>query len=427
MTGRLLIRGGRILDPASRRDESADLLIEGGRVRSIGRDLSAEGAEVLDAKRLVVCPGFVDVHVHLREPGDEYKETIETGTAAALAGGFTAVCCAPNTRPPHDDPSVTEFILAQAEEAGNARVYPIGAVTRGLGGKELAEMGEMRRAGAVAFTDDGKPVWNPAILRRAMEYARGLEAPILQHAEDPHLRGAGVMNEGFSSTSLGMEGMHPLTEATMVARDILLVELTGARYHVMHVSAALTLREVRRAKEMGLPVTCEATPHHLLLTDAACGGFDANMKMNPPLRSEEDVEALLVGVEDGTVDLIATDHAPHAVEEKEVEFNAAPFGVIGLETAVPLLLDRLVRSGRITLHRLVELLSSSPCRALGLPGGRIEEDAPADLTLLDLEMKGVVEPRRFRSRSRNTPFEGWEHTGGVAATIVDGEVRYRAG
>jgi len=425
--GRLLVRGGRVVDTSTGRDGPADVLLEDGLVARVGEGLEAEdGAEVLDAKGLVVCPGFVDIHVHLREPGHEYKETIATGSAAALAGGFTAVCAMPNTRPVVDEPSVVEFVKKRAREAGGARVYPIGAVSRGLQGEELAEMGEMRKAGAVAFTDDGKPVWNTALMRRALEYAAMLGVPVAQHAEDRFLHEGASMNEGYVSTCLGLPGSHWVGEAATVARDLLLVEMTGGRYHVLHISAARTLQLVREAKERGLPVTCEAAPHHLLLCDKVCREFDANAKMNPPLRAEEDREALVEALVDGTVDCVASDHAPHAPVEKEVEFTAAPFGVVGLETTVPLLLDRLVGPGRLLLARLVEVLSTAPCRVYGLPGGSLEEGAPGDLTLLDLEREVVVDPARFRSRSRNTPFAGWRLRGAPAATVVEGEVRWRA-
>jgi dihydroorotase len=423
--GGLLIRGGRVIDPSQGLDGVRDLLIEDGRVARLDEritDEDAGDAEVLDATGLVVTPGLIDIHVHLREPGQEYKETVATGTRAAAAGGFTAVACMPNTVPVNDNRSVTEHILSEARRAGFARVYPIGAVSKGQRSEELAEMGELIDAGAVAFSDDGLPVANAELMRRALLYAAHFGAAVIQHAEELALTGPGVMHEGEWSTRLGLPGIPGLSEDLNVGRDLLLLEQTGGRYHVAHLSTARSLELVREAKRRGLPVTCEVTPHHLLLTDQAVAdrGFSTDTKMKPPLRSEADRQALLAGLADGTIDAIASDHAPHHADEKDVEFSAAPFGIVGLETTVSLCLDRLVSGGVIGLGRLVELLTSGPVRALGLPGGTLVPGSPGDVTLLDLERAVTVDPKSFRSKGRNTPFGGWELRGAPAGTVVGG-------
>jgi dihydroorotase len=421
----LLIRNGRVVDPAASVDAVQDVLVAGDRIERLGRELPApDGATVVDATGKVVCPGFIDIHVHLREPGFEYKETVATGTRAAAAGGFTAVCCMANTHPVNDNRSITDYIRARAAIEGAVRVYPIGAVTRGLGGKELAELAELAEAGCVAFSDDGKCVMNAALYRRAMEYTLPFGAPVISHAEDDHLADGGAMHEGVVSTELGMPGVPAAAEDVMVARDILLAELTGAHLHIAHVSTAGAVRLVREAKARGVHVTAEVTPHHLLLTDEAVRSFDANTKMNPPLRSRRDAEALLEGLLDGTIDCIATDHAPHAQSEKEGEFDLAAFGIVGLETAVGLLLDRLVRPGILPLPTLVARLSRNPARLLGLPGGSLAPGAPADLTILDPAAEWTVNPARFESRSRNTPFGGWSLTGRPWKTIVGGRIAW---
>ncbi|HXD95128.1 MAG TPA: dihydroorotase [Candidatus Acidoferrum sp.] len=419
----LLIKNGRVVDPANSTDAVQDVLIGGGRIERVGRELPvADGTAVLDATGKIVCPGFIDIHVHLREPGFEYKETVASGTRAAAAGGFTAVCCMANTHPVNDNRSITDYIRAKAAVEGVVRVYPIGAVTRGLGGEELAELAELAEAGCVAFSDDGKCVMNAALYRRAMEYTLPFGAPVISHAEDHQLSRDTSMNEGVVSTELGVAGAPAAAEDIMVARDILLAELTGAHVHIAHLSTAGAVRLVRDAKARGVRVTAEVTPHHLVLTEDAVRTFDANAKMNPPLRSKQDTEALLEALVDGTIDCIATDHAPHAGSEKEGEFDRAAFGIVGLETAVGLMLDRLVKPGALPLATLISRLSRDPARLLGLPGGHLAPGAPADVTILDPAAEWTVDPARFQSKSRNTPFGGWPVTGRPWKTIVGGGI-----
>jgi dihydroorotase len=419
----LLIKNGRVVDPASSTDAVQDVLISGGRIERVGRDLPvAAHTTVLDATGKIVCPGFIDIHVHLREPGYEYKETVASGTRAAAAGGFTAVACMANTQPVNDNRSITDYIRAKAAVEGVVRVYPIGAVTRGLGGEELAELAELAEAGCVAFSDDGRCVMNAALYRRAMEYTLPFGAPIISHAEDHHLSSGTAMNEGVVSTELGVPGAPAAAEDIMVARDILLAELTGAHVHIAHLSTAGAVRLVRDAKARGVRVTAEVTPHHLLLTEEAVRTFDANAKMNPPLRSKRDTEVLLEALVDGTIDCIATDHAPHAGSEKEGEFDRAAFGIVGLETAVGLLLDRLVKPGTLPLATLISRLSRDPASLLGLPGGSLAPGAAADVTLLDPTAEWTVDPSKFSSKSRNTPFGGWSVTGRPWKTIVGGGI-----
>ncbi len=420
---KLLVRGGRVVDPATEIDGQADVLIEDGQIREVSDHIAAsDGAEEVDASGLVVTPGMIDIHVHLREPGQEYKETVASGTRAAAAGGFTAVACMANTEPVNDQRSITELIMRQAARAGYARVYPIGAVSKGLAGEELAAIAEMVEAGAVAISDDGLPVANSELMRRALLYAEHFDIPVIQHAQDMDLTGEGVMHEGDVSTRLGLPGIPGAAEDVVVARDLILVEDFGGRYHVAHLSTARALAMVVAAKDAGRRVTCEVTPHHLLLTDEAVdtASFDADTKMNPPLRPDADREALLNGLANGDVDAIASDHAPHHEDEKTAQFSIAPFGVVGLETTVSLCLDRLVGGDTIALSRMVELLSSAPARILKLPGGTLEEGSVGDLTLLDLERSVTVQPDGFRSRGRNSPFAGWELTGAPVGTIVAG-------
>ncbi|MCZ6727661.1 MAG: dihydroorotase, partial [Acidobacteria bacterium] len=405
---KLLLSGGRLVDPTQGLDGELDLLIEDGEVARIDAHIEEDGATVRDATGLVVTPGWIDMHIHLREPGQEYKETVRSGTLAAAAGGFTAVACMANTEPVNDNRSVTEHILKEAERHGYARVYPIGAVSKGQLGEELAEIADMVAGGVVAVSDDGHPVHNPALMRRVLEYAQHFDIPVIQHAQDMELTAGGVMHEGEWSTRLGLPGWPGAAEDIVVARDILLTEDSGGRYHVAHLSTARALGLVRQAKERGLSVSCEATPHHLLLTDelVARSGFSPDTKMNPPLRSESDREALIAGLIDGTIDAIASDHAPHHADEKDVEFSLAPFGIVGLETNLSLCYDRLVRTGIIDLSRLVELFSSGPARLLGVPGGTLAVGSPADVTLFDPAAELTVQPKDFRSKSSNTPFAG---------------------
>ena len=424
---RLLIKHGRVVDPSQRLDEGLNVLIVDGKVARIAERIEDKEADIFDATGLVIAPGFVDVHVHLREPGFEYKETIATGTAAAVAGGFTSVCCMPNTQPVNDNAAVTEFIRARAAEAGLAHVYPIGAVSKGLQGEELAEMGEMARAGAVAFSDDGKPVHNSYLMRRALEYAQLFDVPVVDHCEDPNLAAKGVMHEGAVATRLGLRGVPAVAEEVMAARDVVLAELTGGRVHIAHVSTRGALERVRDGKARGVAVTCEVTPHHLALTDQAVADseYDTDTKVNPPLRSGDHVEALIQGVLDGTVDCLATDHAPHHADEEVLEYDLAPFGVVGLETAIPVTYDLLVRRRKLPLRLFIALWSSNPARLFRLPGGSLKVGSPADITVLDLDARATVNPDRFRSLSRNTPFAGQRLKGWPAATLVGGKVLWR--
>jgi len=419
----LLIKNGRVVDPQSGTDDRLDVSIIDGRVAGVGTGIGAEAARTIDASGLVVAPGFIDMHVHLREPGFEEKETIRTGSRAAARGGFTTVCCMPNTNPVNDSLSVLESIRAEARKSSMVNVLPIAAVTRGLKGIELTDMAALARAGAVAFSDDGQPVGNTLIMRRALELSRSLGTFIIDHCEDKGLSAEGVMHEGRYSRRCGLKGIPAAAEEVMVVRDIRLAEMTGARVHIAHLSVKDAVRAVEEAKKRGAQVTAEATPHHLLLTDALLEGQDANFKMNPPLRSAEDVKALVEALKNGVIDAVATDHAPHTVQDKEAAFAKAPFGVIGLETAVPLLLDRFVRENIISLQRFIELLSANPARLLGLLNkGRLTVGADADITLLDFGAETVVDRDKFESKGRNSPFHGWKLKGAVVMTIVGGKV-----
>ncbi len=423
---RILIEGGRVVDPANKVDDVLDVLIEDTRIAAVGQKHSARDAappdRVLDARGKVVCPGFVDLHAHLREPGREDKETIATGTRAAARGGFTTVCCMPNTNPVNDNQSVTEFILDRAKREGSVHVFPVGAITKGQQGEELAEIGELVRAGCVAISDDGRPVMNAEIMRRALEYASMFGIPVVQHAEDLHLTGKGVMHEGLVSTELGMRGIPAASEAVIVARDLLLTELTDSHYHVAHITTAEALRLVRDAKAKGLKVTCEVCPHHFALTDDAVRTFSTNAKMSPPLRSGRHVEAIKAGLRDGTIDAIATDHAPHTIQEKEQEFDYAPNGIIGLETAFGLTMTMLVEGEVLTLSQAIARLTCEPARVFNLPKGTLSVGADADVTILDPSREWVVDVRKFASKSRNSPFHGWKLRGEVLATIMGGKV-----
>jgi dihydroorotase len=424
-----LLKGGRVVDPASGRDGMFDVLIDDGRIARVGNNLTADAdAAVVEISRgLVICPGLIDMHVHLREPGQEHKETVATGTAAAVAGGFTAVACMPNTSPVNDNAEVTGYILKKAAEANLARVYPIGAVSRGQRGEQLADIAELRQAGCVAITDDGRPVATALLMRRALEYAGMFGMRVIEHCEEQTLKGDGVAHEGFHASTLGLRGIPGEAESIMALRDMMLAGLAGGDVHIAHMSARQTLDAVRYGKARGIRVTCEVTPHHFVLTDemlVAPIPYDTNVKMNPPLREAADRDAMLQGLGDGSIDAIATDHAPHHYDEKQVEFDHAPFGITGLETAVSLCFDRLVHRGVVTLPRLVELLSVNPARILGVPGGSLAEGAPADITILAPDLPVTVSAAAMRSRSRNTPFDGWKLRGGVAATLVGGRAVY---
>ena len=422
----ILIKGGHVIDPG-RWNGPADVLIEGGKITNIGPNLPVpKEAKVVQAAGRLVLPGFVDVHVHFREPGFEYKENIQTGTAAAVAGGFTSVCCMPNTNPVNDNQSITEFILERAKAAGQAHVFPIGAITKGSEGKELAEIGDLRRAGCVAISDDGRPVMNSLVMRRAMEYARAFDIPVVDHCEDLHLSEGGCMNEGLVSTELGLPGIPSAAEDVMVARNLSLAELTGARLHLAHISTAGSVRMVREAKARGIHVTAEACPHHFTLTEEVARGYNTHAKMNPPLRTWQDVQAIKDGLRDGTIDVIATDHAPHAPQEKQQEFTEAPFGIVGLETALSLTLA-LVEEGVLTLESAVAKLTVQPAKAFGLAKGTLAAGADADLVLIDPQAQWEVDPTRFRSKSRNTPFAGWKVKGLVTLTMVEGREVFQAG
>jgi dihydroorotase len=423
----LLIKNGRVIDPSSRTDETLDILIENGKIKAISPRIDLKEAEIIDASRLVVAPGFIDMHVHLREPGEEHKEDIATGSLAAARGGFTSICCMPNTRPPNDNSGITEYIITEARKRAVVNIYPVAAITRGLAGEELTDMADLSQAGAIAFSDDGQPVANSLVMRRALEYSLLLDKLIIDHCEDKNLSMGGVMHEGEISLRLGLSGMPAAAEEIMIARDIILAQLTRARLHVAHLSTKGGIELVRLAKKKGIPVTAEVTPHHLILSDENLVNYNPNFKVNPPLRSAEHRQALLEGLKDGTIDVIATDHAPHTPEEKDVEFDLAPFGLIGLETAVSLMLDRFVHKNIISLERLIDLMSCRPAQLLGLKNkGRIAPGADADLTILNLRQEVVIDVERFASKSRNCPFHGWKLKGAVAFTIVGGKIVYRA-
>ncbi len=432
----LLIVGGLVVDPVQGLEEPRDLLIEAGKVAALEAPgaISREGRQIIDAAGLIVAPGLIDMHVHLREPGEEYKETIETGTLAAARGGFTAVACMPNTRPVNDHAAVTRFILEQAARVGSARVWPVGAISRGSLGETLSEYGELQEAGCVALSDDGRPVMNALLMRRALEYAKTFDLPLISHAEDLHLRADGVMHEGEVSTRLGLKGIPAAAEDAMVYRDIRLARLTGARLHIAHVSTAGSVAIIREAKQAGFAVTAETAPHYFTLTDEAVAGqspedltrpgFDTNAKVNPPLRSRWDRDAVIEGLADGTLDAIACDHAPHSSLEKDLEFAAAAFGLIGLETSLGLSL-RLVHEGVLSLSQLIAKLSANPARILGLPGGTLAVGAPGDVTLIDLHRPWTVDVNLFASKSRNCPFHGWLLKGKAVMTILGGKVTWQ--
>lgn len=415
----LLVKNGRVIDPARKLDSVTDILIVDGRIRSIGKTVNADVPQ-FDASGLIVAPGFFDIHVHLREPGTEEAETIATGGAAAVAGGFVAVAAMPNTKPSNDNPSITSYIVAEARRSSPALVFPIGAITKEQKGETLAEIGEMVEAGIAGVSDDGKPVMDGRLFRRALEYAQLFDLPVIQHCEDLHLSKGGVMHEGATSTRLGLKGIPAAAEDTMVSRDLILAEVTGGKYHVAHLSTRRAVEMVRTAKAQGMKVTAEVTPHHFTLTDAAVSEYDTNAKMNPPLRSQDDVNALREGIHDGTIDAIASDHAPHHINLKMLEFDKAPFGITGLETAVGLALTQL----KLPLARLVELFSLNPQKIMKIKPWGLFEGSAAHLTVLDTAREWKFDVSQSRSRSRNSPFHGWDMKGKAVGTIVNGKVVY---
>jgi dihydroorotase len=425
MSKTILIRGGRVIDPAQEIDDVVDLAIADGVIVALGRKAPGGADEVIDATGLIVSPGLIDMHVHLREPGGEEKETIETGTAAAAAGGFTAVACMPNTDPPLHGDSEIEFVLRQAARAAHTRVYPIGALTKDRRGRQLAEIGLMVRSGAVAFSDDGDGIADAGVCLRAMHYVSMFDKLFIQHCEDKTLAAGGCMNAGPTATRRGLPGIPAVAEEVMVERDVTLARQTNVRYHVAHISTAHSVEAVRRAKRDGSRVSSEVCPHHLLLTDEACADYDPNFKMNPPLRSKADVAACIEGVRDGAIDCLVTDHAPHNQQDKERGFQDAPFGIIGLETALPLFIKALIDPQVVDWPRLIAAMSTRPAALLGVTGGSLKVGEPADVTLIDPEKKWTIAAERMRSKGRNTPFDGWQVRGRATATIVSGEFRYR--
>ncbi len=421
----IVIKNGRVIDPASETDRIADVLIVDGRIAGVAPHLSSPRAEVFDAGGMIVAPGFIDMHVHLREPGFEHAETIESGSRAAAAGGFTSICCMPNTKPVNDSAMVTSYIVERARRQAVVNVFPIGAITKGSGGEELAAIGAMRDAGAVAISDDGLPVMNARVMRRAMEFAKSYGLPVIQHCEDLNLSAGGDMHEGAPSVRWGLRGIPAASEDVMVARDLLLAQLTGARYHVAHISTTNAVGMVEFARTKGLPVTCEATPHHFTLADAEMPPYDSNYKMKPPLRSPCHREAVVEGIVSGAVQAIATDHAPHPGSEKMQEFERCPFGIIGLETAMALAIEELLDPGRINLRRLVELFTTGPESVMRLGHGTLEPGAPGDVTIFSTEVNWTYDVNQSCSRSRNSPFHGRTFRGGPMATVVNGEIVWR--
>lgn len=421
----LLIKNGRVIDPATGKDETLDILINKGKIAAIEPRIEAKGQKIIDASMLVVAPGFIDMHTHLREPGQEYKETISSGARAAARGGFTSIACMPNTVPVNDNRGVTEYIISEAKKKAVVNVFPIAAVSKNQKGEELTDMADLVEAGAVAFSDDGFPVKTSQIMRRALEYSKLLKTLIIDHCEDKSLTQDGVMHEGYYSYLFGLKGIPASSEEIIVARDLILAEKAEARLHIAHLSVKGAVDFIREAKKKKVKVTTEVTPHHLLLTDSALESYDTNLKVNPPLRSKEDVEALIGAIKEGIVDVLATDHAPHILDEKNVEFDEAPFGINGLETAVSLLLDKLVNKNIISLPKFIEMISTAPAAILGLKNkGKIEVGADADLTILNLRKEIVVDVAKFKSKSRNNPFHGWKLKGAPVMTMVSGKIIY---
>jgi dihydroorotase len=421
---KILIKGGRVLDPAQGMDDILDLLIEDGRISKIAKDIKVSEAQLIDAKDQLVTPGLVDIHVHLRDPGYEYKEDIVTGTRAAAAGGFTSVACMPNTNPINDHKSVTRYILGKAREEGYANVFPIGSITKALKGESLVEMGDLKEAGCVGFSDDGLPVLSGDVMRRAMEYAKGFDMPIVSHSEDTSLTAGGVMNEGFVATELGLKGIPWVAESAAIAREVMLAEFTGARLHVCHISTRSSLEFIRAAKKRGVRVTCEVTPHHFSLTEEAVRGCNTNAKMGPPLRTADDLAAMHEGLADGTIDAIASDHAPHHLDDKNVEFNIAANGLVGLETTLPLTL-KLVEKGVLSLNDAIARLTCRPSKVLNIPRGTLKKGVPADVTIIDPNLKWTVVASKLNSKAKNTPFDGWEMKGAATYTVLGGKIVYQ--
>jgi len=426
MSADLVIRRARIFDPSQNLDLVGDILIENGKIQALGNQITVPPGKPipeLDAQGWLVTPGWIDIHTHLREPGQTHKETIKTGTEAAAAGGFTSIACMANTKPVNDSSFITTYIQQKVAADSLINVYPIGAITKGLEGQELAEIGSMWEAGIVAISDDGKTVMNSYLMRKALDYSKRFNLPVVCHAEDAHLKGRGVMNEGFNSARFGLRGIPKASEEIIVARDILLTELTGARLHVAHVSTAGSVALIREAKRRGIQITAEVTPHHLTLTDEVVGTYDTNTKVAPPLREPQDIEAVTEALADGTIDALASDHAPHSVEDKEVEYDHAEFGMVGLETAFPLYYRIALKKG-VSLNRIISAMTQKPAEIIGIPKGTLKLGADADITIFDPEMKYRIDKKEFRSKSKNTPFDGWDVQGKVRYTIVAGKVIY---
>lgn len=419
-----LIKGGRVIDPSQGIDKVLDILIEKGKIKAIDENITTENAEIIDASGKIVTPGLIDIHVHLREPGYEAKEDIQSGSISASAGGFTSVACMPNTNPPADNKSVVEFIMEKAKRVGLIDVYPIGTISKGLKGEELSEIGDMKHSGIVGISDDGKPVMNSNLMRRALEYSSMFELPVISHCEDLNMSGEGVINEGLTSTILGLEGIPAAAEEIMAARDIRIAGLTGGKLHIAHVSTKGCVELIRRAKAKGINVTAEATPHHFTLTEESVKTFDTNTKVNPPLRTAEDVEAVRQGLKDGTIDAIVTDHAPHTIEDKELEYDYAAFGISGLETSLPLVITYLVNTGILTLSQAIEKMTINPANIMNIPKGTLKPGRDADITIIDIEKSITVDTKKFKSKGKNSPFNGWELKGSIVMTIKGGNTVY---
>ncbi|WP_296972300.1 dihydroorotase [Tepidanaerobacter sp. EBM-38] len=419
-----LLKGARVIDPSQNTDTTGDVLIVDGHIAAVKDEIEISDAKVIDLSGMIVTPGLIDMHAHFRDPGYEYKEDIESGSMSAAAGGFTAVACMPNTNPPIDNAALVQYVKSKASKAGKIKLLPIGCVSKGQEGKEIAEMGDMAQAGAVAFSDDGKPIADSALMRKAMVYASMFDKVIIDHCEDPFLFEGGQINEGYISTLLGLAGIPAAAEEIMVARNILIAREMGTRVHIAHVSTEGSLRLIRQAKSEGVKVSCEVTPHHLTLTEKAVMGYDTNAKVNPPLRTQSDIDALLEGLKDGTIDAIATDHAPHHIDEKDLEFDKAAFGMVGLETALGVILTHVVKEGVLSLNAAIEKMTLGPAKVLGLDMGTLKIGAPADITVIDPNRVWTVDKNKFFSKGRNTPFDGWRLTGKAVLTMVDGRIVY---